>query len=239
MINSDISGIKYIFHHLFPLSGLGLGMVNLSATVIVQQHFNRNRTIATAIAMMGGSLGQVIGPPILEFLIYYYGWRGAMLLFGAIMLHSIPFAISFTPPNKRGSGVIKEKSVREMMRRMFDFTLLKEVSFTLFCFSFFLVKFNVFGFYQHLPSRVVHTGMTRRVATLLMMVTAILAAISRLGGGFIGNLKCANRTLMYAVAVTVAGVDTVLLACVTSLPVIVVICGIFGACMGKDEGFEC
>ena len=238
-------------------------MINLAAVVIIQQHFNRNRTIATAIAMVGASVGQIVGPLLLEWLIQAYGWRGAMLIFGATMLHSVPCAITFTPVTSSSSAAAaaasapasssdtdtaastaaaaaktdnnNKNSFREMMRRTFDFSILRETPFTLFCLSFFLVKFNVFGFYQHLPSRVQFLGGDKRTAALLMTVTGVLAFVSRFAAGLVGNMRCANRTLMYTVAVTLAGLDTMLLSVSSSFAfaTVAAICGVFGACMGK------
>ena len=121
------------------------------------------------------------------------------------------------------------------MRRTFDFSILRETPFTLFCLSFFLVKFNVFGFYQHLPSRVQFLGGDKRTAALLMTVTGVLAFVSRFAAGLVGNMRCANRTLMYTVAVTLAGLDTMLLSVSSSFAfaTVAAICGVFGACMGK------
>ena len=222
-------------------------MINLAAVVIIQQHFNRNRTIATAIAMVGASVGQIVGPLLLEWLIDAYGWQGAMLIFAAVMLHSVPCAMTFTPAARAQSSCkqspdesspevsSKDKSFRGIMRKTFDFSILRETPFTLFCLSFFLVKFNVFGFYQHLPSRVQFLGGDKKTAALLMTITGMTAFVSRFGGGVVGNMRCANRVVMYTVAVTLAGLDTMLLSqsSLFAVQTVAVICAVFGACMGE------
>ena len=120
-------------------AGVGLSMVNLCCQVIIQQHFNRNRSIATAISMIGKSLGQVVGPLLIQYLIDSFGWRGALLILSAIFLHTFTFSLAFRPPRLAKK---KARGLKAILRKLFDFSMLRDVTFVLFCTSFMLFKFN-------------------------------------------------------------------------------------------------
>lgn len=71
------------------LAGFGLGCIDFVGTTAVISHwFRRRRATAIGFAGMGLGLGIVI-VPLIQLLIAGYGWRTAMLLFGAAVLGSL------------------------------------------------------------------------------------------------------------------------------------------------------
>ena len=165
--------------------------MNLPLMVLVQQHFDKNRSIATSILMMGKAAGQLIGPMILEYLVLFFTWRGALLIYGGLLLHTAPLAMLLHPPNHFTPP--KKKGVKQIVKRIFDFALFKEAAFTLFCLSIFMVKFNIISFFHHLPSRMVYYGSDKLAAAWLLTIAAATSLASRFIFGIIGNTKYANR----------------------------------------------
>ena len=182
-------------------------MVNLSCQVIIQQHFNRNRSIATAVAMIGKSLGQVVGAVFIQWLVDVFGWRGTLLIFSAVFLHIFAFAISFRPPLNAKK---KARGVKEVLRKICDFSMFADVIFVLFCTSFVLFKFNNMAYYRHLPSRLVHEGVSENIAAALLSVTGVAQLAARFIAGALGNMACVNRTLLYALSNLLMGSATLL-----------------------------
>ena len=71
------------------MSGFGGSLCFAPCLVVVTRWFEKRRTFATGIASSGAGFGSFIFPPLVEFLLFYYGFRGTMLILGAIGLHGV------------------------------------------------------------------------------------------------------------------------------------------------------
>lgn len=78
-------------------TGLGFGLIYLPAIVSVTTYFEKKRSLATGIAVCGSGFGTFIFAPIINKLMYEYGWRGAMLIISAVVLKCIIFGAMFRP----------------------------------------------------------------------------------------------------------------------------------------------
>ncbi|XP_063376250.1 LOW QUALITY PROTEIN: monocarboxylate transporter 13-like [Cydia fagiglandana] len=82
-------------------TGFGCGLIYLPAIVSVTVWFERYRSLATGIAVCGTpspeGLGTFIFPHLTKGLISSYGWRGALVIIGALILNCIPLGFLFLP----------------------------------------------------------------------------------------------------------------------------------------------
>nr|XP_036232034.1 uncharacterized protein LOC106626718 isoform X2 [Bactrocera oleae]XP_036232035.1 uncharacterized protein LOC106626718 isoform X2 [Bactrocera oleae] len=78
-------------------TGFGLGLIYLPAIVSVTTWFEARRSLATGIAVCGSGFGTFVFAPLTEYLIGSFGWRGAMLIIGGIVLNCIIFGALFRP----------------------------------------------------------------------------------------------------------------------------------------------
>lgn len=78
-------------------AGFGLGLIYLPAIVSVTTWFEAKRSLATGIAVCGSGFGTFVFAPLTEHLIGSFGWRGAMLIIGGIVLNCILFGALFRP----------------------------------------------------------------------------------------------------------------------------------------------
>lgn len=78
-------------------TGFGFGLIYLPAIVSVTTYFEKKRSLATGIAVCGSGFGTFIFAPIINKLMFEYGWRGAMLIISAIVLKCIIFGALFRP----------------------------------------------------------------------------------------------------------------------------------------------
>lgn len=60
-------------------------------------YFEKYRSLATGIAVCGSGFGTTVFAPLTEHLIKTYGWRGALLIIGAIVLNCMIFGAMFRP----------------------------------------------------------------------------------------------------------------------------------------------
>ena len=60
-------------------------MANIASTVLIATYFTPDvKTTAIGVSSSGGAIGIVMFPPFAEYLQDMYGWRGVLLIFGAI-----------------------------------------------------------------------------------------------------------------------------------------------------------
>ncbi|XP_038058772.1 monocarboxylate transporter 12-like [Patiria miniata] len=71
------------------LLGSGLGISGVLIKEAIARCFTTNYATATGIARTGDSIGLFVCAPIVQIFIDTYGWRGAMLLVGAISVHLV------------------------------------------------------------------------------------------------------------------------------------------------------
>ena len=124
----------------------------LTSIVTVGYYFTKRRALATGIALAGGGVGSITFAPLLEFLINFYSWKGAMWIVSGICLHGVVMGALFRPVSVRGSGKDmtctilkccrdKRDKVEDITRSicdwssLFEFSLLKRLSFLLYIVS--------------------------------------------------------------------------------------------------------
>ncbi|XP_038063392.1 monocarboxylate transporter 12-like [Patiria miniata] len=71
------------------LAGTAIGISNVVAKEAVGRCFTKNYATANGIAQTGSSVGLIVFAPLVQLFLDTYGWRGTMLLVGAITMHSV------------------------------------------------------------------------------------------------------------------------------------------------------
>ncbi|XP_076435495.1 monocarboxylate transporter 12-like isoform X2 [Babylonia areolata] len=74
------------------LVGTGNGMIMGPIIIIVGRYFQRYRSLAIAVATLGGNIGSMVMPILTEFLLQLFGLQGALLVLGATFLNILVFA---------------------------------------------------------------------------------------------------------------------------------------------------
>lgn len=91
--------------------GFGFGLIYLPAIVSVTTYFEKKRSLATGIAVCGSGFGTFIFAPIINKLLFEYGWRGAMLIISAVVFECIIFGAMFRPLEYESTKEEKKKNV--------------------------------------------------------------------------------------------------------------------------------
>ncbi|ELT99746.1 hypothetical protein CAPTEDRAFT_22666, partial [Capitella teleta] len=79
------------------LGGVGFGMMYLPSVVIVSFYFDRKRALATGLAVCGSGVGTFLFAPLCKWLLSIYGWKGANMILGGIILNGIVCASLYRP----------------------------------------------------------------------------------------------------------------------------------------------
>ena len=87
LICSDIKLIYLPNFCLLCIAGFGLGLSYIPLITVLGMYFDKKRNIAIGFAVSGCGVGMFLYPPLIRFFIQHFGWRGTMLLLGAISLN--------------------------------------------------------------------------------------------------------------------------------------------------------
>ncbi|XP_077533545.1 uncharacterized protein LOC144145722 [Haemaphysalis longicornis] len=88
-----------VFLLLGICAGIGNGIVMPTSDVIIGRNFRLYRGSGSGIYYTGGTLASFAFPPILHLLLKEYGFRGAFLITGGLMLNGLAACVFFgTPP---------------------------------------------------------------------------------------------------------------------------------------------
>ncbi|EFN69984.1 Monocarboxylate transporter 14 [Camponotus floridanus] len=79
------------------LVGTGAGLAFPPTVYIVTSYFVRRRGLANGLCISGSALGSIFLPPVLGFLLREYGYRGAVLIMGAVTLNVWASALLYHP----------------------------------------------------------------------------------------------------------------------------------------------
>src|SRR6218665_711581 len=80
------------------IAGIGYGLMFGPSMVMIGLYFKKYASAASGLAVAGGSLGQLALPHFINFVSEKYAFRGALLMYSALMLHAIPATMLLRPP---------------------------------------------------------------------------------------------------------------------------------------------
>ncbi|XP_022698980.1 uncharacterized protein LOC111266085 [Varroa jacobsoni] len=105
--------VTCLYFSIGVVTGLGLGFMYLPAIVSVAMYFERRRAFATGIAVCGSGCGTFVLAPVIEFLVNYYGWRGALIITAGMLLQCAVFGALMRPPSYDQQLMVGGKSIAE------------------------------------------------------------------------------------------------------------------------------
>ncbi|KAK7487224.1 hypothetical protein BaRGS_00021576 [Batillaria attramentaria] len=73
------------------LGGCGLCFIAVPAVVQVGRYFHRRRALVTGLVCSGGGIGSLFFPPMLNYFLLTYGWKGSLWILAGIVLNGVCF----------------------------------------------------------------------------------------------------------------------------------------------------
>ncbi|KAI9740024.1 MAG: hypothetical protein M1818_004775 [Claussenomyces sp. TS43310] len=116
--------------------GLGNGLVFCPAFSVISTYFSRKRSVAVAIAASGGATGGVVFPVIAMQLMDKIGFGWTVRVMGFVQLFNSIFILLLARPR------LPSKALRNV--RILDFTVFKELPYTLFAVGCFLTLWSLY-----------------------------------------------------------------------------------------------
>jgi MFS family permease len=162
----------------FGIAGTGFGVV---LAVVGRASAPEHRSMTLGIATAAGSMGQVFGAPLAEFLLQSYVWQEVFVIFAAIILCSL-FALPFIRSPHVATRAELEESMGTVLVRAF-----KDPSFSLIFLGFFSCGYQLAFITAHFPA----------------FVTELCGPIDP--GGMLAGMGINTTSALGAVAISVIG----------------------------------
>ena len=170
---------------MLQLSGIGNACVASSITVIIQRSFPAHSALAAALELIGASVGIILSPLVIYYLIEEYGWRWAMRYHGLIGLNIAVMSWLLRTPedeNRDKSTMDKQPSFLERftdnLRSLRE--MLRNPHYVLCLISNILTLQMLLVTMVHTPSRMVSMGYTAKWGTYMASLIAGLTLVARL-----------------------------------------------------------
>ncbi|XP_077989308.1 monocarboxylate transporter 13-like [Glandiceps talaboti] len=102
--SSFATGIVYLYISLGIVAGSSFGLVFMPTMVSLGRYFKNRYVLASSISLGGLGAGAFIMPPLCQFLLDHYGWRGTLMIFASISANMSVSAALLRPIHLQSSS---------------------------------------------------------------------------------------------------------------------------------------
>ena len=165
----------------FGIAGMGFGVI---LAVMGRTTSEKHRSLALGIATSAGSLGQIIGPPVIEKLLQQMPWQEVFMVLAVIVIASmvlLPMIKSKPPTAMQGNDL----SMSEVLGKA-----LKDPSFAMIFLGFFSCGFQIAFITAHFPAYIAE--MCSAIPQNSVLRSMGIASTSSLGAFSIAIIGTAN-----------------------------------------------
>lgn len=166
----------------FGIAGTGFGVI---LAVVGRAASDENRSMAMAIATAAGSVGQMIGAPVAEWLLSFLSWQNTFIVFAAAIV-----ALVLTLPLLRAPEPAGRQEVEESMGAILG-KAFRDPSYTLIFLGFFSCGYQLGFITAHFPA----------------FVTELCGPIAP--GGLLHGIGITSTSALGAVAISLIGAANV------------------------------
>lgn len=160
---------------------------------VIVSWFDRRRGLALGIALTGIGLGATVLPPLVQYGVSQWGWRGAYLLVAACVLATLPVLMLVLRDDPSQLGLAPDNAPTDGSARsgtppavgLTAREALRTRAFWLMVASFVVFGAYTFGTVVHLVPLVVDRGLSRETAALAASSLGIALIVGRLVAGYL------------------------------------------------------
>lgn len=243
-INSIID--FYLVYGILLSAGMS-AMLYIPAWTVIAKWFNKRLSLALAILATGAGLGGLFCAPAAAYLIKYYGWRAAFVVFGfAIWIVVIPLAfVVKNSPEEMGLLIDGKKvededrdersSDKEPAPTQVDFTLKQALissSFWMLSLSFFFQGVSHSTVTVHMVPALTDAGIPVAKAAYSIGLLTFVSIIGRLGFGYLGDHF--SKRYLFIATYAFMGTGLLVLMNTRTMPMVYLFIFLFGIGFGGN-----
>nr|XP_054923013.1 monocarboxylate transporter 9-like [Dermacentor andersoni] len=250
------TNIEYLVFSLGIVHSIGSGMLFVAIPTVINEHFVRYKGFAMGINFAGASMGTFVFPKFLEMATNQYGFKSALLLFGALCLNAVAFSLFLRQPSwlKKKLKEQKEQQVQaEKLRSVNDTsghpTSVKKLEFvpgsfrhglTVFsCPMFYVVMYSYIAFsfaFECYISLLVDFAIDRGVsvsnAVTVLSTSSVACLVGRLTLPVLADKGYFTRQALMTVCLACIGCLYIMLPLVESYAMVFVMAASIAFCVG-------
>ncbi|MEX0285774.1 MAG: MFS transporter [Paracoccaceae bacterium] len=166
----------------FGVAGTGFGVI---LAVVGRAASDENRSMAMAIAAASGSVGQIVGPPLAEYMLSNMPWQSVFFIFAAAIAATVLLLPAMKAPEAASKAELEE-SMGQILIKAF-----RDPSYTLIFLGFFSCGYQVAFVTAHFPA----------------FVTELCGPIQP--GGFLDSIGIGSTSALGAVAISLIGIANI------------------------------
>lgn len=166
----------------FGVAGTGVGLILAS---VGRAASDKNRSMALAIAAASGSVGQIVGPPLAEWLLTIFSWQSVFMMFAAAVA-ALVFLLPGLQPKEPADASVVQDSLSQILAKAF-----RDPSFTLIFLGFFSCGYQLAFVSAHFPA----------------FVTELCGPIQP--GGLLDSMGIRTTSALGAVAISLIGLANI------------------------------
>ena len=166
----------------FGIAGTGFGVL---LAVVGRASSDENRSMSLAIITAAGSGGQVVGPPLAQWLLTFMPWQSVFVFFAVMIL-----GVFLLLPMMRAPATATKAEIEESMGAIL-IKAFRDPSYTLIFLGFFSCGYQLSFVTAHFPA----------------LITEMCGAIDP--SGTLASMGIANTTALGAVAISIIGLANI------------------------------
>ncbi|XP_006009537.1 monocarboxylate transporter 13-like isoform X2 [Latimeria chalumnae] len=239
---SRVSWVASIALATQQLTSLGWGLSYSSTMGMVSRYFKRRRVLAVGMVLTGVGIGSFVLSLLFQVLIDTFAWRGTLHILSAVVLNLCvcgallrPIALQDDlrqPNDKRTINGNKGLHCFRELTSIFDFSLMKQRAFFVFCLATVMISMGYFMPYVHLVAHGSSLGLTKYEAAFVISLTSITDTVARLFSGWLADLKLLRTTHFLFIWNTLTGLSLILLPFGKTYTSLVALGLLYGFCAG-------
>jgi predicted MFS family arabinose efflux permease len=169
---------------LLSAAGAAAGSFSILIGITAQRLPPEKRSFASGFINAGGSLGQVVFGPLMDFEIRGAGWAAAMFTTAFAALMTIPLVLPLRSGAVAPTSTIARPhlTLREQLR-----VALQDRSYLCLHAGFFTCGFHIAFLVTHFPNEVQLCGLTMSVAATSLSIIGLFNVVGSLGAGWLGQ----------------------------------------------------
>ncbi|CAB0035216.1 unnamed protein product [Trichogramma brassicae] len=220
-------------------TGLGFGLIYLTAIDSVSKYFDKNRTLATGIGVCGSGFGTVVYGPLIGYLLVVFGdYRWVMLVLSGIILVCIVLGFVFKPLKQQqqppttssSKSASQVEDLKKEEKSKLKIALLRDPVLLIYMFSNFFTNVGYNVPYVFMEKLAEQHGMSQ--APTLLIVIGVANVVGRAGIGWGANKPWVDRLLVYNSCLIVCGIATAASPFCANFPLMAIYAAVFGFTTG-------
>ena len=229
-----------------------MGIQEIAGLRKLTEYFDKWLGLAAGISASASSAGAIVSPYIIYYLEEAYGWRGAILLLGAIQLQTLVCGVLYRPvilknvkknPFGAISGKYKQTDLKEETPKTTGLTKMRNVIsgfgewlsifrtpvFSIFCVSGLSFTVALSIVYTHIGAYMLTFGFTEHDAALFFMTLAVASTVFKVLSGLATQIPKCNPLYICFSSTILLGLITIVFPFYNTLPLLLMYGTLFGA----------